>query len=156
MDSNIDALKSVVHCILNLFRHSLHWIFGKKTWVMTTQDILEVYYKSIRYNDLHIYSIYLASGFDTDTHISIAWMQWHEQRGSALLGRWTANEHGEANIVYFDHFFLSSWMKTLTTLDLQHNSIGDEGARYLASALQTNKVGLFLCSWIICSFISSY
>jgi hypothetical protein len=40
------------------------------------------------------------------------------------------------------HFFI----QTLTTLELDGNKIGDEGARYLGDALQNNGVNIILYS----------
>ncbi len=39
-------------------------------------------------------------------------------------------------------------MQTLTVLNLQRNEIGDQGAQYLANALQTNTVTQLLYSFI--------
>jgi hypothetical protein len=44
--------------------------------------------------------------------------------------------------------FTKSILKTLTTLDLKTNEIGDRQIQFLANALQNNKVGFIFYSYI--------
>ena len=44
--------------------------------------------------------------------------------------------------------FLYYYTQTLTSVELQHNQIGDDGAQYLADVLKTNTVTILLSTHI--------
>jgi hypothetical protein len=75
----------------------------------------------------------------TLTTLNLAWNQIEDAVDylSNALQTNTVRQILESCITYIQHLDL---IQTLTTLNLAWNQIGDQGAQYLANALQTNMV----------------
>ncbi len=62
-------------------------------------------------------------------------------------------QYGNFDFHYFSQIHYYNLIQTLTILHLPENSIGDEGAQYLGSALQTNTVRILIFSSITDSVV---
>ena len=83
------------------------------------------------------------SSFHTDTHNTGPRRQQHRRWRSTAFGKCITSEHGETWLNHLWLFlFYPRFTQRLTTLDLEGNNIGPQGAQHLASALQANKVRL--------------
>jgi len=80
--------------------------------------------------------------FHTDTHYTRPWSQWYRRSRCAIFGWSIATEYSEiiTPSYFYHHLIPVSFIQTLTTLDLNVNQIGDQGAQYLAEALRHNTV----------------
>ena len=81
--------------------------------------------------------------FHSATHNAGSWRERDRRWRSTPFDKCIASEHSETWrchvwLFLFDPYFT----QTLTTLDLEANNIGDEGAQHLSSALQVNTVRL--------------
>ena len=95
--------------------------------------------------------------FHTDTHYTLPLRQSNRRSRCTILGRSIATQYSEINTpsCFYYHLIPVSFTQTLTTLGLNENQIGDQGAQYLGEALRHNTVRLSLLHvFTIISFLS--
>jgi len=95
--------------------------------------------------------------FHTDTHYTQPVVQWNWSSRCAIFGWSITTQYSEiiAPSSFYHHLIPVSFIQTLTTLNLDGNQIGDQGAQYLGEALRHNRVRLSLFHiFTIISFLS--
>ena len=125
-------------------RHSLPYIFTTTTLALKEQSIWQVHCKWTRWGwtSRHLMS-YLLYSFHIDTHNAGPLWQQHWRWRSTTFGKCITSELGETRLLYILCLtYYLHFAQTLITLNLSSNKIDDEGAQYLASALQVNSVRL--------------
>ena len=97
---------------------------------------------TVRLDSLHLTS-YLLSSFHTDTHIAESSIELHRRWRSTSFGKRIASEQSEPlRLSISSRTYYLRFTQTLTSLNLESNKIGIQGAEHLASALRVNRVRL--------------
>ena len=85
---------------------------------------------------------------------SAAESNWSARRSTSC--QWPTTKSSSRDTCHHCRFSIPlSFVQTLTRLNLHYNSVGDEGAQYLANALQQNRV-MLLCPQVSDAFIIQY
>jgi len=95
--------------------------------------------------------------FHTDTHYTRTLRQWNRRSRCTIFGWSIATQYSEiiTPSCFYHHLIPVSFIQTLTTLNLNDNQIGAQGAQYLGEALQHNTVrSSLLHVFTIISFLS--
>jgi len=95
--------------------------------------------------------------FDTDNHYTRPVVQSNQRSRCTIFGWSIATQYSEiiTPSCFYHLLILVSFIQTLTTLDLNGNRIGAQGAQYLGEALRHNTVrSLLLHVFTIISFLS--
>jgi len=80
--------------------------------------------------------------FHTDTHYTPTWQQSNRRSRCPIFGWSIETQHSEiiTPSCFYHHLIPVSFIQTLTTLQLDGNQIGAQGAQYLGEALRHNTV----------------
>jgi len=141
------------------YRHSLH------STCTTIKSELKVHNIWVKHCDIiqwdHHSFMFLPSShfclFHTDTHYIQPVVQSNRRSRCTIFGWSIATQYSEIITVscFYHQLIPVSFIQTLTTLNLNVNQIGDQGAQYLGEALRHNTVrSLLLHVFTINSFLS--
>ncbi len=78
--------------------------------------------------------------FTIGTQNIIYWLESNQRYRHSASSRCIRKEYGKINLIHLIDIEFNSSSKTLTTLNLQKNDIGNTGAQCLANALLHNSV----------------
>ena len=141
------------------YRHSLHSTLTTIKSELKVRNIWVKHYDTIQWD--HRSFIFLPSShsclFHTDTHYTRPALQSNQRSRCAIFGWSIATQYSEiiTPSSFYHHLIPVSFIQTLTTLNLDGNQIGDQGAQYLSEALRHNRVRLSLFQvFTIISFLS--
>jgi hypothetical protein len=105
-------------------------------------SILLLHYKPTRWERLPFLSItWELLCFNTDTHNTESWFEQYRCWRDTTPGSCITKQRSKRCFLLFQsdtNYYVS--IQTLTTLNLESNEIGTEGARHMAHALQSNAV----------------
>jgi len=141
------------------YRHSLHSTLTSikseikvhNTWLKHCDTIQWEYHSCMFLPSSH------SCLFHTDTHYTRLLLQWNRSSRCTILGWSIATQYSEiiTPSCFYHQLIPVSFIQTLTTLGLNDNQIGDQGAQYLGEALRHNTVrSSLLHVFIIISFLS--
>jgi len=141
------------------YRHSLHSACRSTELEIKVPNIWMKHYDTIQWD--HHSFVFLPSShsclFHTDTHYTQSVAQSNRSSRCTIFGWSIATQHSEIITAscFYHHLIPISFIQTLTTLDLNGNQIGAQGAQYLGEALRHNTVrSSLLRVFTIISFLS--
>jgi len=157
--SSLLHLFTIISFLSLSYRHSLH------STLTTIKSELKVHNTWVKHCDTiqwdHHSFMFLPSShpclFHTDTHYTRPALQSNRSSRCAIFGWSIATQYSEiiTPSCFYYHLIPVSFIQTLTTLDLNDNKIGDQGAQYLGEALRHNTVrSSFLHVFTIISSLS--
>jgi len=141
------------------YRHSLHSTLTTITSEIKVHNTWVKHWDTIRW-DNHSFMLLPSTHsclFHTDTHYTQLLLESNRSSRCAILGWSIETQYGEiiTPSCLWHHLIPVSIIQTLTTLDLNKNQIGDQGAQYLGEALRHNTVrSRLLRVFTIISFLS--
>ena len=130
--------------IFILHRHSQRLILNETKLAMKEHSIWHVHWKWTEWDSTSQHpDTPLLSSSHTDTHNASSCSERNWRRRSTAFGTCIESEHSETRLLNIPTLLCYLHLtQTLTTLNLDWNSIGYDGAQHLASALQVNTVRL--------------
>jgi len=141
------------------YRHSLHSTLASIKSELKVHDTWVKHCDTIQWD--HHSFVFLPSShsclFHTDTHYTQPLPQSNRSSRCTILGWSIATQYSEiiTPSCFYHHLIPVSFIQTLTTLNLNVNQIGAQGARYLGEALRHNIVRSSLIHvFTIISFLS--
>jgi len=141
------------------YRHSLHSALTSIELELKVHNIWVKHCDTIQWD--HYSFMFLPSShsclFHIDTHCTWPVVQWNQRSRCTIFGWSIATQYSEiiTPSCFYHHHIPVSFIQTLTTLHLNDNQIGDQGAQYLGEALRHNTVrSLLLHVFTIITFLS--
>ena len=125
-------------------RHSQRFILQRTKLAKKEHSIWQVHCKWTQWDSTSQHpDTPLLSSSHTDTHNASSCSERNWRRRSTAFDKCIASEHSETRLLNILTLLCYLHLtQTLTTLNLERNEIGDEGAQHLARALKVNRVRL--------------